>query len=137
MKYWLIKLFMYVIYCFRDKDNLQNVIFVIFLRSHFPSPSCILIQFFVFFFSVSCKRGRVDDFSFFDCSSPFCCLLIEFHCTFQFPIKYYQIMIIIIVFRLGSESSSPFSSILPLPRDQSRDVTPRFGEGRRFLIFDC
>ena len=26
--------------------------------------------------------GEVDDFSFFDCSSPFGFLLIEFHCTF-------------------------------------------------------
>ena len=29
---------------------------------------------------------RVDDFSFFDCSSPFCFLLIEFHYTFSISI---------------------------------------------------
>ena len=27
--------------------------------------------------------GRVDDFYFFDCLSPFCFLLIEFNCTFS------------------------------------------------------
>ena len=31
--------------------------------------------------------GRVDDFLFFDCSSPFCFLLIEFHCTFSVSYK--------------------------------------------------
>ena len=43
-------------------------------------------------------------FNFFDCSNPFCFLLIEFHYTF-FPvlIKYYHIMFIIIVFKLGSD----------------------------------
>ena len=28
-------------------------------------------------------RGRVGHFSFFDCLSPFCFLLIEFHCRFS------------------------------------------------------
>ena len=33
------------------------------------------------------RRGRVDDFSFFDYLSPFCVLLIEFHCSFSISIK--------------------------------------------------
>ena len=43
------------------------------------------------------SRGRVDDLSFFDFSSPFCFLIINFYCTFSI-IKYYHIMFIIIVF---------------------------------------
>ena len=48
---------------------------------------------------MSISKGRVDDFSFFDCSSPFCFLLIEFHCTFSISYKisyfvyYYFILI--------------------------------------------
>ena len=34
--------------------------------------------------------GRVDDFSYFDCSSPFTSLLVEFHCTFY---KWYKILL--------------------------------------------
>ena len=34
--------------------------------------------------------GRVDGYSFFDCSSPFCFLLIEFHCTFSISYKILQ-----------------------------------------------
>ena len=41
-------------------------------------------------------------FSFFDCSSPFYLLLIEFHCFFTFLIKYHT-MFIIFLFRLGSD----------------------------------
>ena len=51
------------------------------------------------------ERGRVDDFSFFDCSSSLCFLLIVFrytftiqYCTLYFFIKYCNIMFIIIVF---------------------------------------
>ena len=33
------------------------------------------------------NRERVDDFSFFDCSSPFCFSLIEFHCAFSISYK--------------------------------------------------
>ena len=32
-------------------------------------------------------RGRVNDLSFFDYSSPFCFLLIEFHCIFSLSCK--------------------------------------------------
>ena len=39
----------------------------------------------------------MDDFSFYDCSSSFRFLLIEFHCTFPFLLKCYHIMYIIIV----------------------------------------
>ena len=70
-------------------------------------------------------RGRVDDLSFFEYLSPFCFLSIEFHCIFSI-MKFYHILFIIIVFRLGSDKLSPVSSF---PRDQSRDVTPRLGEG--------
>ena len=46
-------------------------------------------------------------------------------------------MFIIIVFRLGSDKLvSCFFNCLS-PRDQSRDVTPRLGEGGWFFIFDC
>ena len=53
-------------------------------------------------------RGRVDDFSFFDCSSPFCFLLIKFHCTFSMFYKiltnyvYYYCMLIMIVLAVGT-----------------------------------
>ena len=33
--------------------------------------------------SLTALQGRVDDFSFFDCSSPFYFLLIESHCNFS------------------------------------------------------
>ena len=46
-------------------------------------------------------RGRVGDCPLVDCLSPFCFLFIEFHYTSPFLIKYYHIMVIIIVFRLG------------------------------------
>ena len=39
----------------------------------------------------------MEDFSFFDSSSSFRFLLIEFHCTFPFLLKYYLIMFIIII----------------------------------------
>ena len=35
------------------------------------------------------QRGRVDNLSFFDYLSPFCFLLIEFHCSFSI---YYKIL---------------------------------------------
>ena len=59
-------------------------------------------------------------------------LLIEFHVLFPFLIKYYHLMFIILVFRLGNDKVCLcfFAVLLPsLPRDQSRDVTPRLGEG--------
>ena len=51
-------------------------------------------------------RLRVDDLSFFDSLSPFCFLLIEFHCTFSYLIKDYNILFIIITFWLGCDSPS-------------------------------
>ena len=48
---------------------------------------------------------RVDDLSFFEYLSPFCFLLIEFHCAFSINF-FYQIMFIIIVFRLGCDRPS-------------------------------
>ena len=69
-------------------------------------------------------------FNFFDCSSPFCFLLIEFHCTlFPFLIKYYHVMFNIIVFRLASDKLPVVSQDFfhSLPRDQLWDVTPRLG----------
>ena len=38
--------------------------------------------------------------------SPFCFLLNEFHCNFQYLIKYYHMIIIIIVFSLGRDRPS-------------------------------
>ena len=93
--------------------------------------------------------GCVDDLSCFDYSSPFCFYWLNFIVLFPFLIKYFLILFIIIVFRLGSDKlvscffcqyiivfdkvlirSSPVSFqdfYCSLPRDQSRDVTPRLG----------
>ena len=57
-------------------------------------------------------RGRADDLCFFDCFSPFCWLLIEFHCTFSISYKYH-IMFIIIVFRLGCDRPSGLIFFVP------------------------
>ena len=56
------------------------------------------------------NRGRVDDLSFFEYLSPFCFFQLNFIVLFQFLIKYYHILFIIIVFRLGSDKLSPVSS---------------------------
>ena len=56
--------------------------------------------------------GRVDDFSFFDCLSTFCFLLIEFVIFFPFPIKYH-IMFIFIVFWLGCDGPSGLLFFVP------------------------
>ena len=64
--------------------------------------------------------------SFFEYLSPFCFCKLNLIILFPFLIKYYHILFIIIVFRLGSDKLSPVSS---LPRDQSRDVTHRLGDG--------
>ena len=52
-------------------------------------------------FAIPMRPGRVDDFSFFYCLSPFCFLLIEYHCIFSSSYKilsnyvyYYCIMIV-------------------------------------------
>ena len=47
--------------------------------------------------------GRVDDLSFFAYLSPFCFLSIGVIVLFPYLIKYYHILCIIIVFRLGSD----------------------------------
>ena len=55
----------------------------------------------------------MDDLSLLDCLSPFFCKL-NFIVLFPFFFKYYHIMFIIIVFRLGSKSPSPvFFTIFP------------------------
>ena len=58
-------------------------------------------------------RGRVDDLSFFDYLCPLYFLLIEFRCIFPFLIKFYQIMFIIIVFRLGCDGPSGLLLFVP------------------------
>ena len=52
--------------------------------------------------------------SFFDYLSPFCFLLIEFIVIFPFLIKFYQIMFIIIVFRLGCDRLSGLLLFVPV-----------------------
>ena len=47
----------------------------------------------------------MDDLSFFDYLSPFCFLLIEFHCTFPFFIKFHQIVYYYCI-RLGCDRPS-------------------------------
>ena len=56
----------------------------------------------------------VDDTSFFDCLSPFC-LFVNCISLFLFPflIKFYQIMFIIIVFRLGCDKQSGLLLFVP------------------------
>ena len=61
---------------------------------------------------------------------------LNFILLFPFFIKYFHVLFIIIVFRLGRDKLSSVSSILSFPRDQSRDVTPRLGEGGCFFIFE-
>ena len=55
----------------------------------------------------------VDNLLFFDCSGPFCFLLIEFHCTFPYLLKYYNIMFIIILLCLGSGRPSGLLFFVP------------------------
>ena len=45
-------------------------------------------------------RGRMYDFSFFGCLSPFCSLLIELHCTFFVFLIKYHIMVMVILSKL-------------------------------------
>ena len=54
----------------------------------------------------------------------FCFLLIEFHCTFPFLIKYYRILFIIIVFWLGCDR--PSGLLLFVPALLLSAVTPLF-----------
>ena len=54
-------------------------------HTHPPLPSSIFTLIRAHLSSVPyALRGRGDDFSFFDCSSPFCFLLIEFHYLVSF-----------------------------------------------------
>ena len=69
------------------------------------SPFCFLL--------IEFHRGRVDDLSFFEYLSPFCFLSIKFHCSFPFLIKYYHILFIIIVFRLGCDRPSGLLLFVP------------------------
>ena len=62
---------------------------------------------------ISVIRGWVDGLSSFDYLSPFYFLLIELHCTFPFLRKFYQIMFIIIVFRLGCDRPSGLLLFVP------------------------
>ena len=43
-------------------------------------------------------RGRADDLSFFDYSSPFSFLVIEFHCTFFIYLLKYHFSLLILYF---------------------------------------
>ena len=66
------------------------------------------------FSNILTSRGRVDGLSFFDYLGPFCFLLIEFHCTFSISYKFfYQIIFIIIVFRLGCDMPSELLLFVP------------------------
>ena len=56
-------------------------------------------------------RGRVDDLSFFGYLSPFCFLLIEFHCTFSISYKIQKYYIYYIVFWLGYDRRSGLSFV--------------------------
>ena len=56
----------------------------------------------------------MDDLSFFDYLSPFCFLLIEFHCSFSISYKILpDYMFIIIVFRLGCDRPSGLLLFVP------------------------
>ena len=74
----------------------------------------------------------MDDLSFFEYLSPFCFLLIEFHCTFSI-IKYYHIFFIIIVFKLGSDKLSPVSSSV-FPKGSVTGCDSSLGGG--WMIFN-
>ena len=54
---------------------------------------------------VICWRGRMDDSSFFHYLSPFCFLLIEFHCTFSISYKI-LCLLNVILFWLGCDRPS-------------------------------
>ena len=60
---------------------------------------------------------------------------LNFIVLFLFLIKYYHILFIIIIFRLGSDKLVSCFFYCLSPRDQSRDVTPRLREGGLFFIF--
>ena len=64
-----------------------------------------------------CYHGQVDDFLFFDCSSPFCFLSIEFYCTFSISYKIlpYYVYYYCIQIRSGL---ALLLFILSFPRDQ-------------------
>ena len=55
----------------------------------------------------------MDDLSFFEYLSPFCLLLIEFHCTFSIFYKILPHLFIIIVFCLGCDRPSGLLLFVP------------------------
>ena len=62
---------------------------------HYLVRFCLLVYF--------AFRGRVNDFLFFDCSSPFYFFKLNFIIIFPYLIKEYYIICINVVFRLGSD----------------------------------
>ena len=77
-------------------------------RNYNLSKYCYKVQFnFTFCYSVQIRfcmdLRRVDNLSFFDYSSPFWFCQLNFIVHFPFLIKYYHILLILIVFRLGSD----------------------------------
>ena len=59
---------------------------------------------------------------------------LNFTVIFPDLLKYYTYSIYYYLFRFGSDLRF---LLLSFPRDQSRDVTPRLGEGGLFFIFNC
>ena len=55
---------------------------------------------------IKLNRGRMDDLSFLDYLSPFCFLLIEFHCTFSISYKRLQYFVYYNIFWLGCDRLS-------------------------------
>ena len=106
-------------------DKLFSRIFAGFLPSHPMDQSR----------DVTPRLGEVDEFSFFDCSSPFCFLFTKFHCAFSISyillvcyVYYYYYYYYYSWFDFNTLFFCFFAdSYCSLPRDQSRDVTPRLG----------
>ena len=63
--------------------------------------------------SIKFRQGRVDDLPFFDYSSPFCFMLIEFNCIFFRYLLKYHFMFINIVFWLGCDRLSGLLYFVP------------------------
>ena len=77
-------------------------------------------------------RGRVDDLSFFEYLSHFVFCQLNFIVLFSFLIKYYHILFIIIVFRIGSDMLSPVSSTV-FPKGSVTGCDSSLGGG--WMIF--
>ena len=67
----------------------------------------------VHFLLIEFHRGRVDDLSFFEYLSHFVFCQLNFIVLFPFLIKYYHILFIIIVFRLGCDRPSGLFLFVP------------------------